>query len=130
MKRSLKKEAGFTLVELLVVVGIIVALAAVIVPNVARFTGSGEAASAEGEFDTIQAAIDTAMAEKALAAVEIQSTVSDFASTGGAYIDDPDGTPGNGDEIYLYPDYLRVDTADPGRTYSWDATGLVTQTIS
>lgn len=34
--------AGFTLVELLVIVGIIVALTYVIIPNVARFAGSGD----------------------------------------------------------------------------------------
>ena len=36
---ALRQQAGFTLVELLVTVGIIVALAAVIVPSVVIFSG-------------------------------------------------------------------------------------------
>ncbi len=57
-----KSEKGFTLVELLVVVGIIVALAAVIIPNVSRFTGKGNEGALSAEAENVQAAMDTMMA--------------------------------------------------------------------
>lgn len=126
MKRLFKNQSGFTLVELLVVVGIIVALAAAIIPNISRFTGSGETAAADSELDTVQAAMDTAMADLGLTTVVAGTNVSDFSSTGSAYIDDPDGTPGNGDEVYLYPSYLRVASAGYG-PYNWTTAGLVSR---
>ena len=48
-------EAGFTLVELLVVVGVIVALAAVIVPSVVKFSGKGETGAKAAEGENVQA---------------------------------------------------------------------------
>ena len=56
-----KRQAGFTLVELLVVVGIIVALGAVIVPNVLRFADSGDKGANTAEAASVQTAIDTMM---------------------------------------------------------------------
>lgn len=126
MKWLLGKQAGFTLVELLVVVGIMLALAAAIIPNIARFTKSGETAGASSELSSIQAALDTAIAERGLSTAIARTGVSDFSSTGGAFIQDPDGIPGNGDEIYLYPNFLRLKDAGYG-PYSWDVTGLVSK---
>ena len=64
-----KEKSGFTLVDLLVVVGIIVALAAVIIPNVAGFAGKGTEGAKAAERDNIQTAIDTYMADQGLAAL-------------------------------------------------------------
>ena len=62
-------QGGFTLVELLVVVGIIVALAAVIVPSVVVFSGKGDQGAKAAEVENVQAAMDTMMADKAIVGV-------------------------------------------------------------
>ena len=62
-------RAGFTLVEMLVVVAIIVALAAVIVPTVTIFLGRGEAAAREAEMEAVQTAIDSLMVSESLTSV-------------------------------------------------------------
>jgi len=68
-------QKGFTLIEMLVVVGIIVALAAIIVPLVISFAGSGEEAAQVGEVETVQTAIQSLMVDNDLSVVT--------ASTGG-----------------------------------------------
>ncbi len=67
--RGAESQKGFTLIELLVVVGIIVALAAVIVPLVVQFSGRGEVGAAAAEWDAIQSAIDTMMADNVMVVV-------------------------------------------------------------
>ena len=72
--RGSEDQKGFTLIELLVVVGIIVALAAVIVPMVIQFSGRGDEGAATAEWDSIQSAIDTMMADNTLTAVTAGSS--------------------------------------------------------
>ncbi|MFB3091564.1 MAG: prepilin-type N-terminal cleavage/methylation domain-containing protein, partial [Dehalococcoidia bacterium] len=63
LRRLPKAESGFTLVELLVVVAIIIALAAVIIPSVASFADKGDEGAKAAEMENIQTAMDTYMAD-------------------------------------------------------------------
>ncbi|MDA0733983.1 MAG: type II secretion system protein [Chloroflexi bacterium] len=77
MKGSLKKlltriakgQGGFTLIEMIVVVGIIAVLAAVIVPNIGKFIGSGEAGAKNAEQGSVETAMSAMMAENAVTLV-------------------------------------------------------------
>ncbi|MET0059962.1 type II secretion system protein [Dehalococcoides mccartyi] len=63
MKKLRKHQKGFTLIELLVVVAILGVLAAVVVPNVAKFIGSGKTEAMATELHTIQLAVTAYMAD-------------------------------------------------------------------
>ena len=112
--RGSEDQKGFTLIELLVVVGIIVALAAVIVPLVIQFSGRGDVGAASAEWDTIQSAIDTMMADNTLLAVA--------AGGSAAFITDSfdfDATAGTQN----LSTYLRDSTTS--YCYTWAATGRI-----
>ena len=123
MKRIFQGKKGFTLVELLVVVGILGVLAAVVIPNVSKFVGSGTTSAANTEEQNVQAAVDAAMADLSYTSVVAAATCADFAVC--QINNGPDALPGTVDDIVLYPDYLRIQVPGDSRTYSWDATGLV-----
>ena len=112
--RGSENQKGFTLIELLVVVGIIVALAAVIVPLVIQFSGRGETGAANAEWDAIQSAIDTMMADNALTAVT--------AGGSAAFITDSfDFDAGTGTQNLS--SYLR--DASTTFCYTWAASGRI-----
>jgi type IV pilus assembly protein PilA len=61
--RVARGQGGFTLIEMIVVVGIIAVLAAVIIPNIGRFIGSGEKGAMTAEKESVQTAMNAMMAE-------------------------------------------------------------------
>lgn len=112
--RGAESQKGFTLIELLVVVGIIVALAAVIVPLVIQFSGRGDTGAATAEWDAIQSAIDTMMADNTLTTVT--------AGAAAAFVTDSlDFDAGAGTQTLA--SYLR----DSSTTYcyTWAASGRI-----
>ena len=126
-----KSEKGFTLIQMLLVVGIIVALAEVVVPTVNKFSGRssypdvvrpvliamdslarlGEKGAKSAEFAAVQSAIDNMLVDNKMAAVTANETAAKITETTDF---------GGGQLIASY-------IGDPSSSYcyTWDGTGKV-----
>ncbi len=83
MKLPERREKGFTLIELLIVVAILGVLAAVVIPNVGRFLGSGKTEAAATELSTLQSAVQSMMVDKGIS----QLPAGDYATGANATYD-------------------------------------------
>ncbi|KKL66092.1 hypothetical protein LCGC14_2148440 [marine sediment metagenome] len=95
MRLPKRGEKGFTLIELLIVVAILGILAAVVVPNIARFLGRGETEAAATEIRSIQTAVTTLMIDNGITLLPIPAD-----EAGGVSLNDmaafPDSTSATG----------------------------------
>lgn len=100
MRMPKRRQKGFTLIELLVVVAILGVLAAIVLPNVGRFIGRGEAEAALSEEQNIQSAVLSMMVDNQLSelptpvdtvATNDMSAFPDISDCGAGKVTDPDG---------------------------------------
>jgi len=153
MQLPRRGEKGFTLIELLIVVAILGVLAAVVVPNVGRFIGRGEAEAKATEMANIQSAVIAMMTDNGLPTLPNPVLVADATRDMAAFPDatsvcatdkllDPNGdayaTPGDQDGYVLFQHDVDADGAATGLVnyvvtqttkywYSVDTMGTVTQ---
>jgi prepilin-type N-terminal cleavage/methylation domain-containing protein len=83
-RKACRGQKGFTLIELLVVIIILGVLAAVVTLAVTRFIGKGKLESANAELVTVQAAIESALAE---------ANAAEFTADTTAWTGDEAGSP-------------------------------------
>lgn len=103
--RILLRQRGFTLVEILIAVGILAILAAVAVPTVAKFMSRSETKAASAELSNIQTAMDSMMSDRSVDTVTAVTQPNATCAMGGF----PDATYKlNGDATF--GDYIRQAT--------------------
>ena len=111
------KNRDSLLLELLVLIGIIVALAAITVPLATKFAGKGDEGALEAETQTVQTAMDTMMANKGITTVTAndKETTSNGQNTWTAL---PAGTGASTLDAYLKKNATKF-------FYCWDTSGNV-----
>ena len=76
-----KEEAGFSLMEIIVAIGIMAAIAAITVPLVTRFTSTGQKGAKTAELTSVETALEGYMAEEGKPSVSAQSNTNAMNAT-------------------------------------------------
>jgi prepilin-type N-terminal cleavage/methylation domain-containing protein len=118
--RATGGQTGFTLIEMIVVVGIIALLATVVVANVHRFAGSGERSAKDVELDNLQKAMELMMAQNQVFAINPHDSSSSSNAN-----NDWTSFPSGGPEVKPLKGYL-VNTSTV-YYYCYDGNGIVTE---
>ena len=118
--RFLYGDKGFTLIEMLVVVAVLGALAGVAIPSFSRFIGSGETEAHDTELHNIQVAVTALMAD--------QNTNTLDAGAYPITTDDMDDITLNSVPLSDYITGLNADgTTSSGCTYVFEQNGMVSR---
>src|SRR5260221_547077 len=107
-----RAQAGFTLVELMIVVVILGILAAIVTLSLIGLTGTAKSNACSSESKAVQSAMDSMMAKNELTTVTAQVGATNNFSASPA-------------EGPLYPSFIR--TSPTHGTYTWTANGSVSQ---
>ena len=125
-------EAGFSLMELLVAIGIMAAIAAVTVPLVTKFASSGEKGAQSAEKTNVQTAMDTLMAEAAVTVIDAKkgSLTAAVQSWTGLPKKGAAAIQIGGANVDL-ADYMRLSTADETKYwYCYDTDGKILELLT
>lgn len=110
-------QNGFSLIEMIVVIGIVSLLAAVIVPNIGKFIGAGDQGAKDSEAHTVQNALHAMMSEQVLGTLAASTTATSY------WGDKPEGV--GTVPLYYLDKYLREDSTV--YYYCYDQQGIITR---